>query len=833
MRILVVSNLFPPAFLGGYEIGASWVCDELRRRGHEVLVWTAEAAIDCRQSGFRILRQAGREGLRFLPGGLSIYGADVLGDLLLRRSGEVHEPLREVLRDFLRTYPEKRDLRRAEIEAFAPERVLLFNPSCFLDPVFAELAAIPALAAVPRTALISDDWPLQWHRSNPLVYFWREWHRLRASEPADETERALVALGNWAAAQGLFDFAFSPSYDRAAFTSRHLAAKCRPATLQGAPVEIVHWGLPGVASLPRAVPGRIADRPLRLAYCGQIQPHKGLARVLLAMVATRRPCSLVVIGDDATDYGRFCRSLVAEVGLHGRVEFTGKLPAESVPSVLAERADVLLLPSLNGGDGGFEEPFSIVLLQGMALGLAVAASRSGGSPEAIVEGETGCFLDPDDPAAIARLIDELDSDRERVARLGAAAREAVAREFTIERMVDRLLEGGSEPVAMPPGVLYLVRNATIDPANSGCVRVTRRLGRLLEDRARLAFATWSTEDGRLALLRADQAEVLSRFGGPRRGLGSVPGLDPWGDSALAASLAAGWVLLPEIMPAAELRAQVAAARARGLRSAAIFYDSIALLQPEFCNAEIRANHADYMKALAACDLVIPISGFSERCLRDFWAQEGVVPCQVSTELLPGEFTGRRIETGEPPPVTGPFRLLCVSTLEPRKNHRRLLAAFRRLAEECPGVEFELNLVGNSYAGALDIAHEVEAAAAADPRIKWWRIVDDQRLRELYLSAHATIYPSLIEGFGLPILESIWHERPCICSNDGVMYELALGGGCLATDVRDERCLAQAIALLATDAGFRRRLTEEAARRPLKTWDEYAAGVLGALGRFSP
>lgn len=835
MKILVISNLFPPAFLGGYEIGASWICGELRRRGHELMLWTGSQVADGQPSGHRILTQPRNEEYHWLPSGPTFYGLDVIGGLLLNGYDRSYDPVRELLREFIDTYPDKRAERRRLIEEFQPDQVLVFNPACILDPVFAELSCIPFLQTKPRVALVSDDWPLHWHANHPLVFLWRHWHRLRQHPPEHlgRGDRLLRALGDCLAASGAFEFGTAADYTHAAFTSTRLLEKCRPGTLHGVPTRVIHWGLPDIESYPVHPAGSDVSRPLRLAYCGQIKAHKGLIRILQAMRLTRRACSLIVIGDNSTDYARFCAAYARESGLSARVDFTGKIPAAAVVPRLAAEADLLLLPSLNGGPEGFEEPFSIVLLQGMAAGLAVAASPFGGSAEAFVEGRSGRFFDPDEPADLAQLIDELDTDRAQLTRLGTAARQHAIQHYSMEQMVDALLDFAAAPGGISPRLLYAVRNATLDPANSGCVRVTRRLGRLIERRAPVTFVSWTEESCLLQQLSSDQAEMLGRFNGPRHSLGLMPAQHFASSDFLSRRHAHGWVVLPEIMAADELSRVIAHARQEGMRTAAIFYDAIALLHPEFCNEEIRTNHAAYMRALAVCDLVIPISRFSEECLLRFWRETETLPTRVHTVLLPGEFSGARLTTGIAPASTGVVRLLCVSTLEPRKNHRRLLAAMRHLPSLCPELRFELNLVGNAYAGALDIAHEVEAAAADDDRIVWWRVVDDQCLRELYTSVHFTIYPSLIEGFGLPILESLWHERPCICSDQGVMMELAQEGGCLATNVRDELCLAQAIAMLGTDQALRERLTREAANRALKTWDQYSDEILECLHRFQP
>jgi hypothetical protein len=91
----------------------------------------------------------------------------------------------------------------------------------------------------------------------------------------------------------------------------------------------------------------------------------------------------------------------------------------------------------------------------------------------------------------------------------------------------------------------------------------------------------------------------------------------------------------------------------------------------------------------------------------------------------------------------------------------------------------------------------------------------------------------MEGFGLPIVESIWHGRPCICSRDGVMGELAREGGCLTADVEDVRALAEAIATLAEDRQLRHRLFDQAVARKLKTWDSYGEEFMGVLSASPP
>src|SRR5205085_820471 len=110
----------------------------------------------------------------------------------------------------------------------------------------------------------------------------------------------------------------------------------------------------------------------------------------------------------------------------------------------------------------------------------------------------------------------------------------------------------------------------------------------------------------------------------------------------------------------------------------------------------------------------------------------------------------------------------------------------------------LVLIGNRYASAPEIVEEIQAASQRDPSIEWHGIVDDERLAFEFSSATFTVYPSLVEGFGLPILESLWMGRPCLTHNDGVMYELAKGGGCIATYMTDVDAIERELERLATN-----------------------------------
>jgi glycosyltransferase involved in cell wall biosynthesis len=119
------------------------------------------------------------------------------------------------------------------------------------------------------------------------------------------------------------------------------------------------------------------------------------------------------------------RQLTAELGLEERVRFLGEV--RDVPALLA-RAGLLVLSSLSEG-------VSLTLLEGMARGLPVVATRVGGNPEVVADGETGLLVPPRDPAALADAMLRLWRDTGLGLRLGQAGRGRVEEHFDVRRMV--------------------------------------------------------------------------------------------------------------------------------------------------------------------------------------------------------------------------------------------------------------------------------------------------------------------------------------------------------------------------------------------------------------
>jgi glycosyltransferase involved in cell wall biosynthesis len=836
VRVLAVSNLFPPAFVGGYELGASWVCRELARRGHEVTVCTASRLLWAHVTHHQDAPCPPPLGLGYIDAGLAAFGFD-LARLVDGGYSRAFEGARAAVNDALLNAPQVQAALRDAVARLEPDVVVVFNPAGLLVSPVQEI--LDACVVRPRVvAYVSDDWPTRWPAAHPLSGL-AHLASGASSTVATGYSPGLASFARLLASQDLFAFERTVRFDQAMFCSEFLRRKCVSQIDDPPPAVVAHWGLPAVAALPsEPALGFDGEPPLTLAFAGQLLHHKGLGHIIRALPLMKRPHRLIVLGDDTSDYAALCRSLVETADLSDRVQFLGKVAPETAIQILHEQAQVLVVPS-QVIPGVFEEPFSIVVLQGMALGMPVIATPTGGTPEAIVDGSTGRVCDVKDPASLSAIVDELELNRQAARAMGAQARRRVEEAFTIETMVDgveKVLAGdqaagtGVQASATIPQVLVVATNAARDPANTGCVRVTRQLGRALEDRHDVAFVAWHHPTHALRALTSAEREVLSRFNGPRRALGSGR-IDP-AAAALRSPrrLRGAWLLVPEVLPEEEFAAIRAFARAKGMQLAAIFYDAIPVLRPELCAPRVSSGHAAYMRGLARCDRVFAISQTAANDLHAFWEARRLVAPKVVVWPLAGALEGAPRPGGadddrrEPAAAT----MLCVSTLEPRKGHARLLKALDEVSARDPELSWSMVLVGNRYAGSDDLAALVEAACARDPRIEWRGIVDDAELVRLYRKSAFTVYPSEIEGFGLPVAESLWFGRPCLCSDAGAVGELAKGGGCLAIDVKDERALADAIHRLLSDRHVRSTLAAEARARTARTWGECADDVLTGL-----
>lgn len=260
----------------------------------------------------------------------------------------------------------------------------------------------------------------------------------------------------------------------------------------------------------------------------------------------------------------------------------------------------------------------------------------------------------------------------------------------------------------------------------------------------------------------------------------------------------------------------------GIRSIVIFHDAAVErlgLHPKSTTKKFR----EYLKAVAGFDCVICISEQSRDDLIAFWKKFGIrnMP-ETFVESWPLEFDENERSSGPTPKSNV---VLCVSTFVPRKNHLALLDAAEQLWSR--DLEFELKLVG-AWAGNFAVLRKIRSLRAKRRPLGWFKHVDDQTLHALYRECAFTVYPSLMEGFGLPIVESLWHGKPCVCGGNGALGEVARGGGCLIVDQTKTASLADGIKALLLDRQLYSRLSDEARAREFRSWSDYVEKFLRHL-----
>lgn len=169
-------------------------------------------------------------------------------------------------------------------------------------------------------------------------------------------------------------------------------------------------------------------------------------------------------------------------------------------------------------------------------------------------------------------------------------------------------------------------------------------------------------------------------------------------------------------------------------------------------------------------------------------------------------------------------VLAVGTLEPRKNLPRLIEAFAALPTELRDGH-ELVLVGGS--GWQD--DDTLAAIGRHSFVSTTGHVDDDLLPQIYRGATLFAYPSLYEGFGLPVVEAMAAGVPVLTSDVSSLPEVA-GEAAVYVDPRDVRSITDGLARALGDAELRARLARAGRERAASfSWDRYAAAMADAAG----
>ena len=408
MRVLVLSNLFPPNVIGGYERLCFEVSSELAAQGHEITVLTS-------RYGGKIAEYPGQRILRELDllTGSDIYtpfdGSQTDRDAINTNNlGTLHRVLAEL----------------------RPDVVFAWN-LFFLDGSI--LAALEA-SGVRTVLMLTDNWLLVMR--NPS--FWTDFftHSVLGSKPFDPPPPP--GLQDWMRSFAR-RLAGRPTGLEAVFGAAFVRDLYAAGGIRFNRHRIIHNGVKQAYGQSSQVDRKklVQAGTLRLLFAGRLVDLKGAHTIVEAMPLLDpaslgvQTVQLTLLGD--TQDAAYLKQLTDAVARSGHADcivFEPPVPEEALPT-LFNAHDIYIFPSLY-------EPFSLTLIHALALGIPTIASRTGGNPEIVRDGQTGLLFEKGDPVTLTSAVQRMAADGALRARLAQAGRQAAAG-FTFERMVGQMV----------------------------------------------------------------------------------------------------------------------------------------------------------------------------------------------------------------------------------------------------------------------------------------------------------------------------------------------------------------------------------------------------------
>ena len=278
-----------------------------------------------------------------------------------------------------------------------------------------------------------------------------------------------------------------------------------------------------------------------------------------------------------------------------------------------------------------------------------------------------------------------------------------------------------------------------------------------------------------------------------------------------------------------------AKRRYGIKFAILIHDLIPIKYESLVEPYHAVQFRNWLRdAIPLADIVFTNSKHTRTDLIEFAAESGWrLPHVEALEL--GSGLGDRLTAGEQAMTSFPARyVLFVSTIETRKNHRLLVRVWQRLLER-HGANLVPNLIFAGKIGWLvdGLLADLEASGYLNGKIILLRSLSDAELEQAYRSCLFTVFPSLCEGWGLPIAESLAHGKFCVASNHTAIPE---AGGNLIDyfdPLNEEDALAK-IERPLIEPGYlaAREVKLRAEYRP-RTWADCVHALIGALDQTGP
>lgn len=383
----------------------------------------------------------------------------------------------------------------------------------------------------------------------------------------------------------------------------------------------------------------------------------------------------------------------------------------------------------------------------------------------------------------------------------------------------------------PQGVVFVDGGTLLDvhdtcqrTKTTGIQRVVREVTRRWDRDHEVTLVAWSVKGGGLRnLFDWERNSVLGlEVPSGRTTVKDAPMVVPLGGTFTISELAA------EDFRAARLESL---AEFSGMTVNVIGYDCVPMTASETSSDGIAASFPIYLDAIARSSRVAAISSAAAtefKGWRRMLRASGLDGPDIANVGLAAEMpeptedelgrVSEELGLGASTPL-----VLVVGSHEPRKNHLAVLQAAELLWRN--GSRFELVFVGGASWHSDRFHRQVTEMQASGRSVRTVSKADDAYLAAAYRLAAFTVFPSLHEGFGLPVAESLALGTPVITSHFGSMRELVEhGGGGLLVDPHSDDEVMEAMRSLLEDDSLRVRLADEARARAPRRWDAYASDL---------
>jgi glycosyltransferase involved in cell wall biosynthesis len=389
VRVIVISNYYPPFFKGGYELSCKKAVDQLICRHHQVMVVTSNWKSKESTSQKNIKRKLFQHSHKGKRG-------------LAKRILQLHQLITGVL-----------DYRTllCLCQDFEPDVAYIWN----MNTLSLNLLMVFNRLNIPVIFDLGDYW---------------------LSEKLDEFSENVLGLK--VVYRSLIHGGFHPrkiSFRNllcdSSVLKKHYVSKGFPAES----ITIIPRGLPNKYILEKPAPFDY-EREIRLIFVGRLTREKGvhIAIETVAILLQNKggeEVHLDIIGSGDSEYTQKLEQNVHSLGLTEHVHFLGNLPHHKLMELL-KNYHALLFPAI------WVEPFGGVVIEALAQGVCVIASDRGGPAEIITHEHDGILVPPEDPHAMAQAVKDLMQNRYLSSRIRREAINTVREQYSLERVGDKI-----------------------------------------------------------------------------------------------------------------------------------------------------------------------------------------------------------------------------------------------------------------------------------------------------------------------------------------------------------------------------------------------------------